>query len=146
MHRALSSSSWLQTQIRQGGVPQRAMTAGSDLAVKLLAMVAKVSNSCAEKHSSKARRSLPAFWYSSTALSSSRRCSKYSAVSSITSGVLCKKKSLMYIKGVTMQRSRHDHQGRYSTHCHIEQIPQQVQVQQQQQQRWTSLSTDVALP
>ena len=65
------------------------MTAGSDLAVRLLAMLASMSSRFAEKHSSSARRSLPAFWYSSTALSSSRRCSKYSAVSSINSGELC---------------------------------------------------------
>ena len=64
------------------------MTTGSDLAVRLLAMVARVSKRRAEKQSSRARRSLPAFWNSSTALSSSRRCSKYSAVSSITSAEL----------------------------------------------------------
>ena len=72
-----------------GDSPQRAMTTGSDLAVRLLAMAAKVSNKRAEKQSSRARRSLPAFWNSSTALSSSRRCSKYSAVSSITNAELC---------------------------------------------------------
>ena len=71
-------------------LPQRCSKAGSDRWSRLSAMACRVSNSWALKHSSTARRCLPAFWYSRTALSSSPRCSRYSAVSSISRGVLCK--------------------------------------------------------
>ena len=70
--------------------PQRCSRTGSDRWSRLSAMACRVSNSWALKHSSTARRCLPAFWYSRTALSSSPRCSRYSAVSSISRGVLCR--------------------------------------------------------